>query len=93
MTLGDFLTQTGLSQIEFARRIGVNQQSVNRYVRGARVPNAAISLRIMAETHGRVTPTDFVVVANEAKLAFAAGRKRRSRATKAVDAALGHSRT
>lgn len=40
--LGDLLERAGLSQAEFARRIGVTRATVSRYVTGARRPPADV---------------------------------------------------
>ena len=45
---------------EFARRIGVTNESVRRYAHGQRFPRPEIMRRIMAATDGAVGPNDFL---------------------------------
>lgn len=44
-TLNDLIADVGLSQIEFAARIGVTTQAVRLWSRGVRVPTLAVSLK------------------------------------------------
>ncbi len=60
MKLDAYLTLHGLSERDFARRVGVSQQAVNNYRRGRRVPAPAIMRRIYEATGGLVTPADFL---------------------------------
>jgi len=59
MTLADWLLKTGTSQYEFATRIGTSQATVNRYVKGTRVPRLSNLLKIRDATYGAVTANDF----------------------------------
>lgn len=68
MRLADYLAQKGLTQAVFARKIGVSQGSVARYLKGERRPNWAVLQRIQKVTGGAVRPEDF----------FDAPRKRRA---------------
>ena len=61
MRLSDFLLRKGLSQVEFAALIGVDQATVSRYVTGDRLPSLPVSLRIREVTKGWVKPDDFVL--------------------------------
>lgn len=72
MKLADFLSETGLSVIDFAGRIGVTRQALHRYISGERRPEWDVLLRISKETDGKVTPNDFLGVAVEAEPARAA---------------------
>lgn len=59
MTLSEYLKTTNLSQAEFGLRIGADQSTVSRYLRGRRRPRWD-ALRVIAEaTGGQVTPADF----------------------------------
>jgi transcriptional regulator with XRE-family HTH domain len=58
MTLPEYLREAQLSQAQFAARIGVRRQLVQRYVKG-RIPEAKIMARIALATGGRVTANDF----------------------------------
>ncbi len=60
MKLAQFIKDTNLTHAEFARRIGVSQVAVTRYVRGERVPRPAEMRSIVRETDGQVTPNDFL---------------------------------
>lgn len=60
MKLSDYLSSENVSMSEFARRIEVrNARTVQRYVRGERVPTRSVMERISRETDGRVCPNDF----------------------------------
>jgi len=60
MRLGDYLRQSGETASGFARRLGVKSPAtVGRYVRGQRLPAAAIMGRIVLATAGAVQPNDF----------------------------------
>lgn len=59
MNLKEWLSQNGMSGVEFAERIGVQQSSVSRYTRGIRIPDRKVAQRIYLETRGAVTPNDF----------------------------------
>lgn len=60
MKLTDYLRETGETGTGFAKRIGVAQATINRYCKGVRTPRPEIMQRIQAETHGDVTPNDFI---------------------------------
>ena len=60
MKLGDYLSEQQLSLEAFAGRIGAHKSSVYHYVHGMRWPHADIMRRIVAATHGAVTPNDFL---------------------------------
>jgi len=60
MTLQEYLARNGLSQAAFARRIGVSQQAVQRYVDGKRVPKRALAKKIVEVTGGQVTYQDLL---------------------------------
>ena len=59
MTLRDYLQQEGLTQAQFAAKIGVRQGTVSYYVRG-RVPSTEVLSAIVRETEGQVRWEDFV---------------------------------
>lgn len=62
MKLDAYLSTHGLSQSEFAARIGVSQPAVAKYVAGKRIPHRDVMARIVAETDGLVGPADFYEV-------------------------------
>lgn len=59
MKLRDWLSQRNVSEARFADDLGTSQGTVNRYVRGERIPRPVIMARITAATQGAVTATDF----------------------------------
>ena len=60
MTLRKYLGESGLSQAALARRVGVSQSAIARYVAGIRCPRPAIMDAIARETQGLVQPRDLV---------------------------------
>lgn len=69
MTLSEYLSRHGLHQQAFAERVGLTQSTISRYVSGERMPKRQHLRRIMEETRGLVTPTDFLI--GDVKLAYA----------------------
>lgn len=61
MTLREYLTQRGLTQPAFARRIGVHRSTVFKLVHGAR-PHKTTAQRIIRATGGRVGKADLFPV-------------------------------
>jgi len=59
MTLDAYLKSKGLSEREFAERIGMSQRAVNSYVRGDRRPRWAVVVRIAQATGNAVTALDW----------------------------------
>ncbi|MFL6708206.1 MAG: helix-turn-helix domain-containing protein [Massilia sp.] len=59
MRLDAFLKAQGITITEFGRRLGLNKQTMSRYVRGHRLPPADLLVRIKVETDGEVTADDF----------------------------------
>lgn len=59
MQLLAYLTENGLSDAEFAARIGVSRQAVHRYKTGSRIPDRPTMVRISKETENQVTADDF----------------------------------
>lgn len=59
MKLAQYLDTKGISQTEFASRIGVTQVAVSRYVSGDRTPSLRLILRIEKVTKGAVKPKDW----------------------------------
>lgn len=60
MRLETYLSLSGLTQAEFAQRIGASQGSVSKYCAGRAFPSPAILARIAAATGDAVTANDFV---------------------------------
>ena len=60
MNLQDYLTQQGITPSEFAKRIGVSQPTVSRYLRGVRFPRLKHLVAIERETGGAVRASDFL---------------------------------
>ena len=59
MDLQTYISLKGMSQEQFAQRIGVKQKSVSRYAAGERVPHPKIMSDIYSATNGAVEPNDF----------------------------------
>jgi transcriptional regulator with XRE-family HTH domain len=59
MQLAQWLTQHGVSYAAFGKRIGRSRAAVERYAKGARMPDSSTMPRIVAETDGAVTANDF----------------------------------
>ena len=59
MDLQTYISLKGMSQEQFAQRIGVKQKSVSRYAAGERVPHPKIMADIYSATNGAVEPNDF----------------------------------
>lgn len=60
MTLKDWFSETGVTQREFAHRIGRSEATVSRLVNGVNRPDRATIRAIHKETGGAVTPNDFI---------------------------------
>ena len=60
MKLNEYLRDNKIGEAAFAARLGVSQQTVNRYLRGERFPRRTILARITELTAGAVTSNDFV---------------------------------
>lgn len=58
MKLADYLSSTGVTQADFAQRIGVHQSAVTRYVAGHRIPKPQTAMKITKATGGAVTIED-----------------------------------
>ncbi len=69
MTLNDYLLVQGLSDEEFAQRIGRSRTAVNRYRRGLRMPDRETMLAIHRETDGAVTVESFYGLGPQAQSA------------------------
>ena len=59
MDFQTYISLKGMSQEQFAQRIGVKQKSVSRYAAGERVPHPKIMSDIYSATDGAVEPNDF----------------------------------
>ena len=69
MNLDNYLSNHGLSPAEFAKRIGVTDESVRRYTHGRRHPRPEIMRRIVAATDGQVGPQDFLDASEDGEAA------------------------
>ncbi len=59
MKLEDYLIKTGISDEEFAERIGLTKHAIRKYRSGARFPLKWVGLAIEKETKGKVAPNDW----------------------------------
>lgn len=59
MRLGDYLDANAMTQADFARRMGVSEGAVSKWVAGRATPRADMIGRIAADTGGAVAPADW----------------------------------
>ena len=59
MTLLEWLQGQNLRDAEFAEKIGVEWQTVQKYRKGQRIPRPDIMKKIAEQTGGKVTANDF----------------------------------
>lgn len=59
MRLHNYLEREGLSATDFARKVGVSQSTISRYLKGLRHPERDTMLAIRKATSGAVQPNDF----------------------------------
>jgi transcriptional regulator with XRE-family HTH domain len=59
MTLRQYLQENGLSQAQFARKLGVKSETVRRYLVGERIPDKEKMAQIAFLTREQVTANDF----------------------------------
>ena len=60
MHLRTYLSRNGLTQSAFAKELGVKRQTVDRWLRGDRVPRPEMMRQIARVTDGKVGPEDLV---------------------------------
>lgn len=65
MRLNDYLDHHGIKRREFAARIGVSPQTITGWCDGTFWPGHDNALKVMQETGGAVTPTDFLIEPGE----------------------------
>jgi len=61
MKLDDYLSQTGISRGDFAKRVKLSEAALSRYIKERRTPEPDVMRRIHVETGGCVAPNDFVL--------------------------------
>ena len=59
MILKEYLKFFGITNKDFAKRIGISPVSLSRYMSGERLPEKEIILKIFTATNGAVNPNDF----------------------------------
>lgn len=59
MTLDLWLELTGMTEADFAERIGSTQWNINRWRHGKRLPRPQVMRAIAKATKGCVQPSDF----------------------------------
>lgn len=67
MTLKGWLTDNGVSNVEFGQRIGRTAEAVRRYANGERIPDRETMPAIVEATNGEVTANDFFGIAGSAE--------------------------
>lgn len=60
MNLSSYLRDTGMTQAEMARRLGVTRSAVNQWLSGITAPSARQIAQIEDITEGRVRLTDLI---------------------------------
>ena len=60
MTLDDWIWANRMNQSKVARELGLTRAYVNKLVHGRAWPSRDLATRILALTHGQVTPNDFL---------------------------------
>lgn len=58
MKLENYLTKTGMTQAELAKKLGIGRADINRYVKGIRRPRPDLANRIVEFTEQTVTLED-----------------------------------
>ena len=59
MKLKDWLTLSGTSQTDFARAVASPISTINRMLKGQKIPTHDLAVRIYFVTNGAVQPNDF----------------------------------
>ena len=59
-SLGEYLSNNGISFVCFAQKLGTSPETVRRYSVGERMPRPEIMHRIVSATSGKVTLVDLV---------------------------------
>jgi transcriptional regulator with XRE-family HTH domain len=60
MTISEFIAANSLTRAKFAKMIGVEEESVTRYMNGTRMPRRKQLDRILKVTNGAVTANDIL---------------------------------
>ena len=60
MKLAEYIALKGTNVADFAKRIGVTQQTVYRYLDGSRLPRWDVMWRISKVTGAAVEPRDWI---------------------------------
>ena len=58
MTLSEYLSEAGLTDAQFAEKLGVNRSTVTRIRNGTHPPSMRTVIRIAEATDGKVTAND-----------------------------------
>lgn len=59
MKLADYLTREGLTDAEFAERVGCDRTTILRARKGTHKPSPALMEEIARQTNGEVRPDDY----------------------------------
>jgi DNA-binding transcriptional regulator YdaS (Cro superfamily) len=59
MQLARYLRKKALTPMAFSELVGSTDETIRRYMRGARRPSPEMMQRIARATDGKVTPNDF----------------------------------
>jgi transcriptional regulator with XRE-family HTH domain len=63
MTIDEYLKSTSTTQAQLGERIGRDQSTVSKLIKGKYNPSMSLLRRIAAATNGAVTPNDFLLPA------------------------------
>ncbi len=73
MKLAEHLKEQGISTDAFARTIGVSGEAARRYLKGERIPEPKVMVKIVLASGGEVQPNDFYAVPDLPKAQAAGG--------------------
>ena len=59
MTLDQYLTERGLTNVAFAATVGADHSTISRLRKGDQIPSRQLAAVIMEATDGAVQPNDF----------------------------------
>jgi DNA-binding transcriptional regulator YdaS (Cro superfamily) len=66
MILADYMRKERLSRGAFAQQVGVTEEAVRLWLKGARRPNKTTMRKIEAATAGEITANDFYGIGTRA---------------------------
>ena len=61
MDLKAYLNKKGMTQLAFAKSIGISPAELNRFIKGKRTPTLKLAKKIERITQGQVTTDDYYI--------------------------------